>query len=158
LNFFKGPSVILNSGSLNQSTLGKTDKYGKYSTAYVMGVGNRSFRELKRIVDQLIEDNNIKTDRRPWRVDDKTNMVSVFASSNKIVPVLSHDEKKVDVSEARDGDFCKLNVTPSAYIMEETATFRMPDGSLAQQQNQKTGVKLFLNGIKLLEPNDEELF
>ena len=158
LKFSKGPSVILNSGSLNQSSLGKVDKFNNYSTCYVVGVGNRSFQELKRIVTQLIEDNLLnKGVKMPWRVDEKTNMVSIIASSKKPVPILKHDDTKAETSEVRDGDFCKVNITPSAYKVMEEAKFRLPDGSMGQQFTEKHGVKLFLNGIKLLS-SDEELF
>lgn len=159
MNFSKGPSLILNSGSLNASSLTVQDKFGKYSTGYVVGKGNRSFIELKRIIDQLIKDNKLVGVKMPWIEDENTGMVSIFSSNKKVIPVLTNDDKKADAKLVRDGQFCKLNVTPAAYCMEEVVAFRLPDGSTGTQEVKKTGVKLFLNGIKLLDnQQDEELF
>ena len=159
MELFKGPSVILNSGSINASSLGKADKFGKYSTGYVVGKGNRSFLELRRIVDQLIKNRYLSGVKLPWIEDESTGMVSIFSSNKKVIPIITNDEKKADVSLVRDGTFCKLNVTPAAYEMSEVVAFRLPDGSHGTQEVKKAGVKLFLNGIKLLDnQQDEELF
>lgn len=146
--FSKGQSIILNSGSLNQSSLGKPDKYGKYSTAYVMGLGNRSFQELKKMVARMTEGKDYKM---PWRVDENTNMVSVFASNVKPIPVDG------DADRARDGEFCKINVTPATYAFDELVNYRLPDGSAGKNSVRREGVKLFLNGVKTTT-KDEELF
>ena len=156
LSFFKGPSLILNSGSLNYACIATPDKFNKFSTYYVVGKGNRSFKELKRIVNQLIEDSKLKATKMPWLIDETTSMVSVFASSKNPVPVIDGGAK-TDMKQARDGDFCKINVTPAVYEFEEVVSFRLPDGTMGQNLVKKTGVNLYLNGVMLLD-TDQDLF
>ena len=149
MEFSKGPAIILNSGSLDNCFLSKKDKFGRYAVQYIVGVGNRSFKELKRIVEQLIKENGLGSAKVPWTVNESTNMVTIRAANSKQVPIVGADK-------LTNGEFCKMNVTPSTYSIKERAVFRLPDGSTAENFNTKKGVNLFLNGLKAMDPIDEE--
>ena len=152
MKFSRGPAVILNSGSLDNCFLSKKDKFGRYVIQYVVGIGNRSFVELKRITEQLMADNGMTGKKFPWTVNEATNMVTIQATSKIKVPI-------VGAKTLGDGDFCKVNVTPSAYSIQERSVFRLPDGSTGEQFTAKSGVKLFLNGLKAVEQTEvEDLF
>jgi hypothetical protein len=147
--------VILNSGSLNNASLTKTGKFDRYSTQYVVGQGNRSYRELVRICDELIAKAGLNSPKLPWKLDERTGMVTISASSKKPVPVADSLGKKVEATVARDGEFCKINVTPSAYRIEEPSSYVTPDGLRHSVVNTKEGISLFLNGVKLVEEATE---
>jgi hypothetical protein len=159
VNFSKGPSIILNSGTVDHVYLSALDKFGRYSLVYVVGIGNRSFRELDRICKELIEKEGMKNPSVPWTVDPKTNMVSIRANCKKDVPVSDIDGKKVSVDKVSNGIFCKINITPSAYSIQETSTYLTPDGVRHLATHNKEGIKLFLNGVKLIDTvSIEEMF
>jgi len=150
MKFSNGPSVILNSGSIDICNIHKVDKYGRHGISYVVGEHNRSFQELRRIINELIIANDLGEIKTPW--SQKNKMIHLYMSNKKNVPI-------VDGDTVKPGDFCKVNVTPSAYIMQERSVFRLPDGSTGENFTTKKGIKLFLNGIKVLEPvSEEDLF
>ncbi len=151
----KGPTVILNSGSLNNASITKLDKFSRYSTQYVVGQGNRSYRELVRICEELASKAGIKSPKLPWKHDISTGMVTISASSKKPVPVADSLGKKVASTQARDGEFCKISVTPSVYKIEEPSSYVTPDGIRHSVVNTKEGISLFLNGVKLVEETTE---
>lgn len=157
----KGPSIIVNSGSLDHVNLTKPDKFNRYSVRYVVGVNNRSFLELKRIVSELCQKEGLKNPKLPWIEDERTQMVSMLASSKNLIPVVGADEKKADLKLAADGVFCKVNVTPSVYKITQPSSYVTPDGMRHAIEHTDEGVKLFLNGIKLIQEQPttiEDLF
>ena len=156
----KGSTIILNSGSLNHVCLSKADKFGKFSLYYIVGQGNRSFRELERISMELCKTEGIENPKLPWKIDEKTGMASIIAASRNAVPLADSAGNKVDPKLARNGEFCKISVTPSTYHIEEQSSYVTPDGLRHPTVNVKEGVNLFLNGVKLIDntTTPEELF
>jgi hypothetical protein len=157
----KGPSVILNSGSVANTNLSNTNKFGKYGLDYVVGKGNATFKALTDVVDRLVAkhkgDANTK---RPWSLNESTGMVTIKTSSKRCPPVMDEEKRVIPRNSVKDGDFTKVNLTPLYYEMEETGSYVLPDGSRKVHKHTKKGVSLMLNGVLLLsgQGTEEELF
>jgi len=157
----KGPAMILNSGSVSDTNLTNTDKYGRYTLKYTVGMGNSSFLALNDVINSLMERNteNPGMVKIPWTVDEDTNMVTVKVTSRKKPPVMDVDKRVISSSELRDGDFCKINVTPYYYEHAENINIPLPNGDRHDMVCMKLGVALFLNGVmKLSGESVEDLF
>lgn len=156
----KGPSLILNSGSVDNVSLSSPDKFGNYSLTYSVGIYNKTFVELKRICDELAKGNDYNMDasnfRKPWTVDTSTNMVKIRVNNKRAPAILNQDKKQIDVKLVRDGSFAKINITPFLYVMTERSSYVDPSGKRVVFTQPNHGIKLYFNGLMLTQT--EELF
>ena len=158
----KGPSIILNSGSVANINLSNTNKYGKYDLRYVVGIGNLSYTALTDTCERLAIKNNRKIAgvKMPWHLDEQTKMVTIRASGKQRPPVMDTDKRVIPANSIKDGDFAKINVTPCYYEMKDTGSYILPDGTRQVHTEVNKGITLFLNGVLLLsgQGTEEELF
>ena len=156
----RGPSIIINSGSVSRVHIREPDRFKKFSLIYTVGVGNATFQVLKDICERLAIKNNreIKGVKFPWKEDD--GMVEIRCASKKRPAVMDHEKRTIPSDEIRDGNFCKLNLTPFYYTMDDSSWVILPDGSRRMNKNKKKGITLFLNGVMLMsgENSGEDLF
>jgi len=153
-----GPSIILNSGSVSDTTLSHMNNYGKYSLKYNIGVNNQSFQALKKIVSDLIRINTQEFSvRLPWLETDK--MVVLNTSSRKKPATMDNTKQAIVSSAIKDGDFVKVNVTPMYWEMEDNSVVLLPTGERQVVEHTNRGVTLMLNGVMLMsEHKEEDLF
>lgn len=157
-----GKTHILNSGSVDNTYLSDTSKYGKYCVWYVVGKNNLSYKKLIDACERLAIKNNraVAGVRMPWKLDEKTDMVTIKTSSLKRPAVMDAEKRVIPSNSVKDGDFTKVNVTPFYYEREESGSYVMPDGTRQVHVNVQKGITLFLNGVLLLsgQGTEEDLF
>lgn len=152
-----GPSIILNDGSLQNTSLSTPNQFGKHSLVYYVYQSNRSYLELVKIIDNMLKrqgfEDGIGTDHitLPWKLGkgkDKDHVL-ILASTKSTVPVIDWQGNKVAVNEARDGVSCKVNIKPSFYDTSKQVVYRTPDGTTGTSTVSNIGVTLMLNGVML---------
>lgn len=150
--FINGPAVILNSGSISDHALTNPNNYGKYSLVYTVGMNNESFLELKRVCTDMLKQEGIEPEeiKLPWRLDEKTKMIGVRASSKNKPPIVDTDNRLVNSRSMTAGMFCKINVRPGVYRRNEVSEYLNPvTYEQVKEETVITGVMLMLNGLKL---------
>lgn len=154
------PAINLNDGTISNLHLTTTDRYGKYSMYYTVGVNNPSWKALHNIIKSLCKASNdgVIPTLKPWKENTEDGLIHIKVGSKKLPPISNQSGKKVDVSVLNEHSAARISVKPMFYNHTEKVFYRNPDGSQGMNEVDQKGITFYLNGIMLGYDEEEDEF
>jgi len=145
--------MVLNGGHVYRPCLKDKDRFGKYTICYLIKTDNRSFIAFSNLVNVLMKNNKLDC-KLPWEEED--GKASIFMGSSKEPILLDIEGGIMKPEDFIAGLKAKARVTPNVYSISNEVNLRLPDGSMKQVIETKTGVNIFLNAIQVVKADTPE--